>query len=215
MEKEQLIRYMNNPSSLDETTLSKLKEMINDFPYFALPRMLYLRNLKNLKSYKFEQELEHHALFIPSRVKLYKLLNETDNQSNVFELLPTNISLFEKLGTDQGKTIQTQESYQLPGHPTATQKEDKKFNLIDKFLENKEIKPTVSTNTFTPTDLSANSSEIKDELITDTLAKIYIKQGFYEKALDAYEKLSLKFPEKNVYFARQIEEIKKLMSKEI
>jgi len=44
----------------------------------------------------------------------------------------------------------------------------------------------------------------KDEFFSETLAKIYIKQKRYEKALDIIRKLYLKFPEKNIYFADQI-----------
>ena len=52
-----------------------------------------------------------------------------------------------------------------------------------------------------------------DHLITDTLANIYLKQGNYAKAIFAYEKLSLKYPEKSTYFAGQISEIKRLIEK--
>ena len=55
--------------------------------------------------------------------------------------------------------------------------------------------------------------ETDDDFISDTLAKIYIKQGHFEKALSTYEKLSLKYPEKNIYFAAQIKLIKELIKK--
>lgn len=47
-----------------------------------------------------------------------------------------------------------------------------------------------------------------DDLVTETLAKIYANQGNYEKAIKAYKKLQLKYPEKKVYFAAQINALK-------
>ena len=58
--------------------------------------------------------------------------------------------------------------------------------------------------------ISKSLSE-SDELITETLGNIYFQQKKYDKALDAFKKLSLKYPEKSVYFAARIEEIEKYL----
>lgn len=62
---------------------------------------------------------------------------------------------------------------------------------------------TPNTPTFEPVE---NEEDI--EIITETMAKIYLAQGNKKGAIEIYQKLCLLFPEKNTYFAVQIEKIK-------
>ena len=47
-------------------------------------------------------------------------------------------------------------------------------------------------------------------LMTETLANLYSKQGNFQKAVEAYKILSLKYPKKSIYFANQINKIKEI-----
>ena len=62
------------------------------------------------------------------------------------------------------------------------------------------------------TDGPAQEKEIPREFFTETLAKIYIKQGKFQQAINIFERLLLKYPEKSVYFADQIRFLKKLIN---
>jgi ribosomal protein S18 len=85
----------------------------------------------------------------------------------------------------------------------------KKFKLIDKFIsENPKIKPN---KTSTPNINLAKAQMIQPEsLMTETLARIYVEQKNYKKAIQSYKILSLKYPEKSSFFANQIKAVEQL-----
>ncbi len=107
-----------------------------------------------------------------------------------------------------------------PVMPERSEKAAKKksHQLIDNFL-NMDTPKIVARPTVTgvkPTSIKSSvekSTMENDDLMSETLADIYIKQKHYDKAINIYEKLRLKYPEKNVYFARRIIDLEKLTIK--
>ena len=94
----------------------------------------------------------------------------------------------------------------------STPKEDrlkkKKFDQIDKFIEsNPKIVPTANATKVTIKD---SLTFDKNELMTATLAKVYLEQKKYKKAIQAYKILSLKYPEKSSFFADRIKAVEKI-----
>lgn len=94
-------------------------------------------------------------------------------------------------------------------------------DLIDSFISSDEhnFKFSLDDNEDEETDEVKDGEENhgdvadnqEDDFFTETLARIYIKQKRYEKALEIIKKLSLKYPEKNAYFADQIHFLDKLI----
>lgn len=89
---------------------------------------------------------------------------------------------------------------------------NEKFKVIEEFLDknpkivpSKEYKPSI--------EIQSNPKENLSHLMTETLAKIYLDQNKYDKAIKAYTILRLKYPEKSGYFADQIKEIQELKHK--
>ena len=87
----------------------------------------------------------------------------------------------------------------------------KESDIIDSFLQKdvKVISEKSENIEYTPSNLARLSIVDDEDFITETLAKIYVDQGNLPKALTAYKKLLLKYPEKKTYFAAQIEKIEK------
>jgi hypothetical protein len=88
-------------------------------------------------------------------------------------------------------------------------KQEKNFDRIDKFIEtNPKIKP--AEEKAEQIDISASLKIDKNELMTETLARVYLEQKKYKNAIQAYKILRLKYPEKSSFFADRISAVKKL-----
>ncbi|MGI9546249.1 MAG: hypothetical protein ACR2MM_03360 [Flavobacteriaceae bacterium] len=84
----------------------------------------------------------------------------------------------------------------------------RKFELIDKFIESD---PKIIPDPKAPNvDVESSAKLNKDELMTETLAKVYLEQKKYKKAIQSYRILSLKYPEKSSFFADRIKAVKQL-----
>ena len=112
---------------------------------------------------------------------------------------------------DELKSLIEQRIIELEREKENVNKEEKvlsKTEIIDKFIaENPQISRP-KQEFYNPMIVAQTSVIDRENIISETLATIYLNQGYVEKAISVYQKLSLKNPEKSVYFAELIEKAK-------
>ncbi len=111
-------------------------------------------------------------------------------------------------------------SYLMATENVASDEEEKQpemkgQSLIDDFINKEggkiELKETPEYTPAIETPKASTETEGDEGYFTETLARIYIKQGRYSKALEIIKRLNLNYPKKNVYFADQIRFLEKLI----
>jgi antitoxin component of RelBE/YafQ-DinJ toxin-antitoxin module len=90
------------------------------------------------------------------------------------------------------------------------EKQKEQIEIIDQFIKTQPAisrpKPTLPVQ---DNDLSEPSGQFGENIVSETLVEILLKQGKKERAIEALKKLIWKFPQKKAYFAAQIEELRK------
>ncbi|WMI68283.1 hypothetical protein [Mangrovimonas sp. YM274] len=136
--------------------------------------------------------------------------NETHSFSEWLKI--TSFKPIERNDFEEEKetTPELQSTQEDPEPKPKSRPMDSKLDLIDKFLSsNPKIVPSKEAPPSPKLNTSKDDNQ-NDGLMTETLARIYLEQKNYDKAIQSYKILSLKYPEKSGFFADQIKAVKKL-----
>jgi len=194
--KNSFSRIIKNFDPKDEKQTLELKKILNSYPYFQSVSAYLLKTLKIQEKESFNELLPRTALLSYDRKTLRDWLftsEEIDTPDNSKVEKYSFLDWFDIINDEVPKV-------------------EKKLDLIDEFIKNSP-KIEFSKEEKSDNEIKTNT-KIKDELITETLAKIYVTQKKFNKAIKAYDILSLKYPKKSSFFADQINYIKKLKSKD-
>ncbi|MBQ8443342.1 MAG: tetratricopeptide repeat protein [Bacteroides sp.] len=241
MMQQRIYEWMKHPEQLNRETLYELRTLLARYPYFQTARLLYLRNLFLLHDITFGEELRKAALYMADRRMLFtlvegerrtlkalehlKVADDTPGVDRTLSLIDAFLSSLPEEPAAPGiialpiEAATDYTTYLMQDHPEELKASEESPKMkgqewIDNFLEKSEEQPLIPSVVDDDEDESDSKivEEQEDEsYFTETLAKIYVKQQRYSKALEIITRLNLKYPEKNAYFADQIRFLEKLI----
>ena len=227
--------FINLISNFDPKNINQKKELesiIFEYPYFQLAHAIYLKSLKIQDQFNFDLILKKTAILSSRRKMIFNWIN--DNENNLFKIQKRTKKIKIKDTQPLGSQIEGKSNFNRSKEEekrmlfvdwvmsyTNSKKENEnrplesKIEIIDSFLEkNPKIpKSKEKGNADDFLNLASDNKFNKSELMTETLAKIYVKQQKFKEALYAYRILSLKYPEKSSLFANQIKKLQKKQNK--
>lgn len=198
---------IQNPYIIDKDESIYISNILENFPYFQTAHILYSKALQNTKSIRFKSQLKKAAIYSGDRNLLFDIISQQEDLNISKANIKHKIKKEEKKAElhsflDWISIVQTKK--------IVRSKKQNSDEIINIFLEKK---PKIKNNKqrfFNASENAKKSIVENNDIITETLAKVYAKQEHFEKAILAYQKLSLKYPQKSSYFADQIKVIKKI-----
>ena len=202
----EFIKLLKNPENIDQEQLSYLRSIIDNYPYIQSSRAIYLKGLKKSGSFKFDKELKITAAHTTHRNVLFDYINDIDsskidnkNEKETHKTSTNKKSFSEWLSLSNVSPIDRSNENVSKSTDSA---------MINDFIEkNPKIRSSKTSLDIKNDNLIFNEQET---LMTETLAEIYLSQNNFDKAIQSYKILSLKYPEKSGFFADQINKIKKI-----
>ena len=227
MQSVQFIKHIRNPHNILKEDLMELNNLCQEYPYCASLHKLRLKALKQAGSEKYNNELKMTAAISGNRTLLFEYITKnsfTLHKNEVFKQIITKpketLQLGKPLKFDESEKHSFNEWLKLTHFKPIDRNEnlDEKIKLkptekttkIVNFIKASKNKELHKKEFFSPTNTALESLTENNNLMTETLAKVYLEQGHYEKAITAYEILSLKYPQKSSLFANQIKAIKQI-----
>ena len=235
-----MLELIQHPERMDRDTLYELRSQVALYPYHQTLRLLMLQNLYLLHDPTFDEELRRAAIYITDRRVLFNMVEaahyklrkvstpQTGSGNRTSELIDTFLDTIPQEETMPRKRRPTPAdaaidyvAYLLDTEGDSAAKEPEPVpemrgqNLIDTFINADKGRFTLSDVPLpeeeAPKVAEQPEEEVGEEYFTETLARIYIKQGRYSKALEIIRRLSLQVPKKNAYFADQIRFLEKVI----
>ena len=221
---------------LTRLNVSELEALVKKYPYFTAAQVLLAVGMLREGHEKAQQQLQKAAAMTPNRNALRKLCTQLPDEyatqpveneiipektilipeidlGGTSEDLNREVALLEekKKSLDELMAIIENKIAELEKEKKTPKKSEKKLSkaeIIDKFIAENPSISRPKQEFFNPISAAQESVIDQENIVSETLAMIYEKQGYFEKAISIYEKLKLKYPEKSIIFAAQINALK-------
>ena len=195
-DKNYIINSLSNSSNLTMKDYKEIEKISKDFSYYLPSKLLMLLILKNNDVIEYYKKLNEFSIQFIDRKFLKKIVEDGRSNNEIKEVF---------------------EDIEIINSPNENSFLD--WILKTKSIKNQDILDSQNRwQELNLTNLKVSSRSLKkitkEDYMTETLAKVYVKQEKYKEAMKAYKILSLKYPEKISLFANQIKDLKKRLKNE-
>ena len=195
-DKNYIINSLSNSSNLTMKDYKEIEKISKDFSYYLPSKLLMLLILKNNDVIEYYKKLNEFSIQFIDRKFLKKAIEDGRSNNEIKEVF---------------------EDIEIINSPNENSFLD--WILKTKSIKNQEILDSENRwQELNLSNLKVSSRSLKkitkEDYMTETLAKVYVKQEKYKEAMKAYKILSLKYPEKISLFANQIKDLKKRLKNE-
>ena len=186
---------MVNHIDIDSLTLEELGGVVDIYPWYAGARAEFCRRMSQM-GLLTEEQIEQSALYMASRQYFARILKDRVPEKEIIRDRDVDsqkpLEIIRSRPQVPGGDYFSSEQYRMAQQP--------QDNVFSKFAVKARQEGYVD---------QTDEREQEADFCTETLARIYLEQDYAQKAIEIYSKLSLRYPEKSIYFASLIEEIER------